>query len=479
MKILLINPSLREADIGHYSKIIEKQRGIYPPLGLAYVASSLEENGHKTKIIDCDTDIKLLKNIGEIYRKYDPDLVGIYHMTWTFGQAKWIAQKIREINTDAKIVVGGPNVSSFPKLTLKYADFDYAVKGEGEITTNELVDAIERGDKGLGKIRGLVFKENNANRIVENPDRPLISDIDAIPFPAWHLLSINKYFDVFTREKKFATIITSRGCPFNCTFCDKKNRMGRKWRARSPENVLNEIELLNTKHKIREFMFFDDIFTVNKKRVLELCKGIKERKLDIIWECRARVDQVDRELLAKMREAGCYRIRYGMESGDDEILRMMKKGITVSQIRDCAKITKEAGIENFAYFMMGSPQETPETLEKTLNLALEIDPDFVSFSKTILIPGCEMFDWAANNGGIAPNHWELFLYGEETDSAPALSTNVLPEEFVDNYISYANKKFYLRPRYIFRRLCTIKSPMQLYRQFLIALGILLPKAPQG
>ena len=475
MKILLINPSLREADVGHYSKSIEKQRGIYPPLGLAYIASSLEQHAHKVKIIDCDTDIILLKNIGEIYRDYDPDLTGIYHMTWTFGQAKGIAQEIRAINSEAKIVVGGPNVSSFPKLTLKYGGFDYAVKGEGEITINELVDAIERGDNGLEKIHGLVFKQNNGNRIVKNPDRPLIPDIDTNPFPAWHLLPLNKYFDVFTREKKFATMITSRGCPFNCTFCDKKNRMGRKWRARTPENVLDEIEMLNTKYKIREFMFFDDTFTVNRKRVLELCKGIKERKLDIIWECRARVDQIDRELLAKMRDGGCYRIRYGMESGDDEILKVMKKGIAVSQIRDCAKITKEEGIENFAYFMMGSPQETPETLEKTLNLALEIDPDFVSFSKTILIPGCDMLDWAANNGYIAPNHWELFLAEEETNSAPALATAVLPEEFVDNYISYANKKFYLRPKYVFRRLRNIKSPSQLYKHFLIAMGLLFSK----
>jgi len=473
MRVLLINPSLQQERIGHYSKIIEKQRGIYPPLGLGYVASSLEKNGHEVKIIDCDAEPEHMDAFGDIIKNFDPSLVGIYTMTWTFRQAKQIAQRIRSVHPSIKIVVGGPNVSSFPKLSLKYGDFDYAVKGEGEITINELVDILEQGNRGtkLEKIRGLIYKESG--RIIENAPRAYISDLDSIQFPAWHLLPMNKYFDVFAKEKRFATMITSRGCPYNCTFCDKKNRMGRTWRARSPENILDEMELLNSKYGIREFMFFDDNFIVDKDRVIDLCRLIKKRGLDVIWECRARVDQVDKSLLERMRDAGCYRIRYGMEAGDDGVLKTLNKGITVSQIRDCAKVTKEAGIEVFAYFMMGSPYETLETLKKTLNLALEMDPDFVAFSKTILIPGCDLFDWGASNGYIPTNYWESFLLGEENNPAPALSTKELPEKEVDEYVSYSNKKFYLRLKYILKRLYNTRSMTQLYRQFLIAMGLLL------
>jgi len=472
MKILLINPNLQIAEIGHYSKFIEKLRGVYPPIGLGYVASSLEKNGHDVKIIDCGADIKLLENIENEVKKFDPEVVGIYVMTWTFRQANEIAKKIKKINPNVKIVIGGPNVSSFPNLSLKISEFDYAILGEGEITINKLIKEIEMGEgKGkLKKIKGLIFKNNG--KVTLNKSRPIISNLDGIPFPAWHLLPIKKYYDVFTREKKFITMITSRGCPYNCTFCDRKNRLGNVFRMRSPENILAEIELLNSEYGIKEFMFFDDNFTVNKKRVIELCKLIRKNKLDIIWECRTRADLVDKELLGEMKLSGCYRIRYGMEAGDDRILKVLKKRITVSQILDCVKITKEVGIEIFAYFMMGSPYESIETLEKTLKLALKIDPDFVAFSKTTIIPGTEILEWAEKNNYIKKNYWKLYLLGEEKDGAPSLSTKILPGNLLDSFISFSNKKFYLRPKYVIKRVLNIKNFSQLQKQSLVGMRLL-------
>jgi len=210
-----------------------------------------------------------------------------------------------------------------------------------------------------------------------------------------------------------------------------------------------------------------------------LCDEILERGLDVLWEIRARVDMVDKPLLTKMREAGCYRIRYGMEAGDDEVLKTLKKGITVEQIRHASKISKEVGIEIFAYFMMGSPGESKKTLQKTLDLAIEIDPDFVAFSKTILIIGSELFDWGVDNNQISADYWEKFLLGEITDPAPVISTKALPGAELDEFVSEATNKFYLRPSYVIKRLKNIKSPTQFYRQIMLGLGIIHSKIFRG
>lgn len=469
MRVLLVNPSLQKAKVGHYTRSIEKQRGIYPPLGLGYVAASLRNNKHKVMLIDCDAFPDSEERIDQAIRDFKPDVVGFYIMTWTFRQASRIARRIKQFNRDIKTVIGGPNVSSFPRLSLQHDEFDFAVMGEGEITMVELLEALETGGK-LDKIKGLIFKKDG--RIIVNKVRPQIENLDKIPFPAWDLLPIKCYYDVFTRRRKFATMIASRGCPFNCTFCDRKNRLGKKWRVRSPKNVVREMELLNSQYGIKEIMFFDDNFTLDKKWIYQLCDNIRRKRLSVIWECRSRVDMVDKSLLKEMKNAGCYRIRYGMESGDDEILKVLKKGITVSQIRECARLSKEAGIEVFAYFMMGSPCETPQTLKKTLDLALEVDGSFTIFSKTILIVGSELFDWATQNGYINGDYWADFLLGKEVDSAPSLSTKELPADFIDKYISFANRKFYSRPHYLFRRLLNIRNGNQLYRQLRMAKALL-------
>lgn len=476
MRILLVNPSLIKADVGHYSKVIEKKRGVYPPLGLAYVAAALEEVGHVVKIVDCDADLSALDNVGEIACQFNPVAVGIYVMTWTFLQANEIVAKIKKRLPDVKFVMGGPNVTSFPEKSLKYSEFDYAVYGEGEITVVELARAIEKdvGVKDLKKIRGIIFRDGV--KIVVNETRPLIEDLDSISFPAWHLLPLGEYFDIFTRHARFATMVTSRGCPFDCAYCDRLNRMGKTWRSRSAENIVDEMEFLVNTYGIREFMFFDDNFIIDAKRVYALCDEILSRGLDVLWEVRARVDMVDEPLLKRMREAGCYRIRYGMEVGDDQVLKTLKKDITVEQIRHASKITKEAGIEIFAYFMMGSPGESRQTLQKTLDLAIEIDPDFVAFSKTILIIGSELFDWGVREKQISPDYWEKFLLGEEKDPAPGISTEILPQQELDEFVSTATSKFYFRPNYILKRITNIRSPTQFLRQIMLGFNLFYSKA---
>jgi len=453
MKILLINPSLIEANVGHYKKTTEKQRGIYPSLGLSYIAAVLEKNNHQVKIIDWDAEEHPFNRITTLSTEFKPELIGFYTMTWTFREANALAAKIKPLFPQTKFIVGGPNITCLPYPSLANGDFDFGVISEGENTIIELVTALNKNADDFKNIKGLIYKKDK--EIIINPSRPLIKNLDVIPFPARHLLPIKKYFDISTRQKYFATLIATRGCPFECAFCDRKNKQ------------------IKEKYGIQEFMFFDDNFIVDKEWVRQLCLKMIEEKLNIIWECRARVDMVNQFILELMKEAGCYRIRFGFESGNNKILKVLKKGITVEQSLECARICKAVGMQMFGYFMMGSPYETEKTLRQTLDLALKINPDFALFSKTILIPGSELFDWAVQNNYIRKDYWERYLKGEETNGAPSLDTKELPEKIVDKYISLANRKFYLRPAYLLKRLTSIRSWQQLTNQIKMAKGLLL------
>ena len=452
MRILLINSSLKQAEIGHYSKTLEKCRGIYQPLGLGYISASLISDGHIVDVLDWDTEEKPLEKLFQLLER-NPEVVCFYLMTWTFREGSALLDYIKTFKKDIISIAGGPQVSSFPSETLELSQFDFSIQGEAEYTIKELINAIKFNLK-LDDINGLIWRGNG---IIVNKPRKLEDDLDKLPFPTRWNFPIEKYNDVFTINHHFATLIASRGCPYQCIFCDRKNRMGSTWRVRSPQNIIQEMEHINITYGIKEFMFFDDNFIVEKKWVIDFCAKVEP--YDFKWECRARVDKVDRQLLRILHWAGCYRIRYGMESGDDEILKILRKDITVEQIRECAKLTKEARIEIFAYFMMGSPFETPETMQRTIDLAMEIDADFTLFSRTILIPGSEMFNWAVIKNYIDKNYWLNFLKGIETNPAP-----VLPIPQADEFIKKANRQFYLRPSYIFNRLRKIKSFNQFYKQ---------------
>lgn len=461
MKILLINPSLFQATTGQYEEEVEKERGVYPPLGLAYIAATLEKNGHEVKIIDCDVEKNVENIIYQTVKDFSPPLVGFYAMTWNYFLAKKIAADIKKINSEIKTVLGGPNLTTLPETSIKFGDFDFGVIGEGEETIIELVEKLENKKQiEFEQIRGLVFKKEG--EIVINPVRPLISNLDAIPFPARHLLKMEKYFDVFSRDKHFTTMMATRGCPFNCTFCDRKNRMGRNWRFRSIANIVQEIKEVIKNYGIREFMFFDDNLIVDKRWAYELMAALKE--LNIIWECRERVDMVDEPMLKAMKEAGCYRIRFGFESGDNQILKILKKDITVEQSIRCAELCQKIGIEIYGYFIIGAPQETEESIKKTINLAFKTNPSFAIFSKMILIPGSEIFEYAVATGQIDQDYWQKFISGEEKNGAPTFTKEKLTEKEIDAWVKYADRRFYFRPNYIFKKIKEIKNFDHFLRQ---------------
>jgi len=469
MRILLINPSLHQATTGQYEDEVEKERGVYPPLGLAYIAAILENKNHEVKIIDCDVTENYRQEITKIFQEFGPRVVGFYAMTWNYHLASQIAKEIKELNPEVITILGGPNMTCMPGASLKFGQFDFGVISEGEVTIGELIDKLEnKNNLEFGQILGLAFKQNG--EVVINPARPLINSLDDLPYPARHLLPMEKYFDVFSKHKKFATIIATRGCPFNCTFCDRKNRMGRGWRVRSPKNIAEEIKGIIDKYGIREFMFFDDNLIIDKKWANELFARLKN--LNIIWECRERVDMVDESTLRAMKDSGCYRIRFGFESGDNRILKILKKDITVEQSLKCAELCKKIGIEIVGYFIIGAPQETNESIKNTINLALKINPSFALFSKMILIPGSELFNYAVATKQITSDYWIKFINGQENNGAPTLTGEILAEKIIDDYIKTADRKFNFRLSFILRKLMEVRSFGHLMSQAKIGLALI-------
>jgi radical SAM superfamily enzyme YgiQ (UPF0313 family) len=469
MNILLINPSLNQQRIGHYNSHIEKMRGVHPSLGLLYIAATLEQDGHNIEVIDIDIEPSAQNKIRHWLCRFKPEILCIHVMTWTFRQANEIARLAKEISPCICVIAGGAAVTSAPEPVMRYSLFDYGVIGEGEKTITELTRTLSlNGD--VSKIPGIIYRKNG--QLISNGQRALIETLDSIPNPARHLVKLKHYSDALSREGACATMITSRGCPYSCIYCDRRNRMGNKWRSFSNHRIIAEMRELKNRYGIKEIMFFDDEFITDRRRTIEFCHLLIKEKLKIIWECRSRVDQVNRELLKIMKNAGCYRIRFGFESGDDKILRILKKGITVAQSLKCAEMVKESGIEIFGYFLFGCPGETEKTLQETIQLIFRIEPDFAVLSKVILIPGSELFEWAVSQKLIAPDYWERFIKGEITNAAPSLSSQELPEQRIDEIIRETNKRFYLRPQFLMRKLAKIKNITQLIKQTQLA-GALL------
>jgi radical SAM superfamily enzyme YgiQ (UPF0313 family) len=468
MKILLVNPPILGDRVMRDFKKFETMRGIYPPLGLLYIAAVLLEKGHEVRVIDCDAEEDHEAAVRGACASPSPDAVGFYAFTWNYRQAVRLADLVKELAPAATTILGGPNATSFPELSLRNGRFDIVVKSEGEETAKELFAALA-ARRPLDGIRGIAWKEGD--RIRETENRDYIKDLDSVPFPARHLVRMERYSDVFARDRKFATMIASRGCPFNCTFCDRKNRMGKIWRARTPENVITEMRKLHDDYGTREFMFFDDNFILNKAWVHEFCRKLAASGLNPLWEIRTRVDTVDEGVLRAIRSAGCYRIRFGFESGDDRILGNIKKGITIERSLESARLCHKVGLEMFGYFILGAPGETEETMQKTIDFAIRVEPRFALFSKYVPYPCTEAFDWAVENGYIDRNYWNEFLGGKELDSHPALNQRQLPATVVEKYMDLANRRFYFRPRYVLTTLRTLKSPAQFWRYLKIAASL--------
>lgn len=459
MKIALINPpfTLKEC-FNNFARV----GSIQQPLGLGYIAAILERRGHDVKIIDSPALKLSLEETVRAVRKFRPDVVGLTATTPSFHRAIGLARKLKQ-EIDIPIIIGGPHPTTLPEDTLAYPFFDIVVIGEGEYTMLELIDCLESG-KNLNMVRGIAFKEGC--KIVKTRPREYIEDLDSLPFPARHLLPPLRYYHPTPsacRSPPQATMITSRGCPYSCTFCDH-SVFGRKYRARSASNVVDEFEEVVCKYGAKEVRFWDDTFNIDKKRVLAICREIRKRRLETEWCCMCRVDLVDEELLKAMAQAGCWQIDYGIESGNEELLKRVNKGITLSQIRKAIEKTKAAGIKVRGFFMLGLPGENEQTIQQTIKFAKMLDLDIAVFHITIPFPGTELYLQAVMNGEISDEvgyqHYLMFGSSDIPYTPKGLSKRQLLW-----YRSRAYKSFYLRPSYLLKQLSEIRSLRDLLRYF--------------
>jgi anaerobic magnesium-protoporphyrin IX monomethyl ester cyclase len=396
MKVTLISPNQ-----------ISGIAGKYPNLGIGYLAAVLEKNEIDAQIWDISASSLSNRDLQIKLEREKPDIVGITSNSFTFLHTKKIAQTIKKITPNTKIVIGGPQATLYPRETMFNLEFDVAIHGEAEISLPNLIGNISK--ENFKDINGISYREGE--NVIVNPPEKLIKNIDSIPFPARHLMPMKKYFSPIAREVPYHMMITSRGCPFSCTYCAPIG--GKKFRVRSPTNVVDEIEELTSEYGIKELQFYDDSFSVKKERVIQICDEIINRGLDFQWDARTRVDIIDEELLRKMKGAGCTRIRYGVEAGDQKVLDIMNKNITPEQVKEAVSLTKKVGgIEILTYFMIGTPGETLETIHKTISLAKELNTDHVRFNITNANPGTQMYKDALMRGVFSEDYWIQYARGE-------------------------------------------------------------------
>jgi len=305
----------------------------------------------------------------------------------------------------------------------------------------------------LRKVPGLVFKEGK--KIINTGARELIDDLDAFPFPSRHLTPYRKYYSLLAKRSPVTTMITSRGCPYRCLFCERPH-LGGKFRARTAGNIVDEMENC-VDMGIKEFFIYDDTFAIDRQRATDICDEILNRGLDIGWDIRTRVDSVDREFLGKLSEAGCERIHYGVESGNPEILKVLRKGITIEQVRKAFKLTKDARISTLAYFMIGSPREAEAQIIETIEFAKELEPDFVHFSITTPFPATPLYYMGLEEGRFKNDYWKEFAENPTVDFVPELWEETLSREELIKLLKYAYKNFHIRPKYVIKRILDVRS----------------------
>lgn len=453
MKILLINPPSENELIGNNPSIIEEERGYNPPLGILYIAGYLEKyTSFNVDVLDTQAEEIGYDRLKDIICAKLPDVVGITAMTFTLIDVIKVVNIVKSIRSNIKVVLGGPHVHIYPEETINLPGVDFLVLGEGEVTFKELVENIHDATR-LKNIPGLVFKEEG--KIINTGVRPLREDLDNLPFPARHMTPVHKYSSLMARRSPITTMFTSRGCPYRCTFCDRPH-LGKNFRARSALNVVDEMEEC-VKLGIHEFLIYDDTFTIDRQRVIEVCDEIIRRKLNIGWDIRARVNNIDKDLLKKLKEANCERIHYGVESGNPEILKILNKGITVDRVRTTFRQTKEAGISVLAYFMIGCPKETREEIMETISFAKELKPDFVHITIFTPFPATEIYRIGLRDGIIKNDFWREFARNPTKDFQPRCWEENFTREELQELIVYAYKSFYTRPGYILKRLTCVRS----------------------
>jgi anaerobic magnesium-protoporphyrin IX monomethyl ester cyclase len=431
MKITLVNPPYPPSVHSHPPFI---------PLGLAYLGAVAENAGHKVTVIDCQAEKLTYETFRERIAQTPSDIIGVTATTLLYNSAMKLVNIAKEVLPQAVTVLGGSHGTFWDENALQeYPSLDIVVRREGEQTFVELIDKIHN-QSSLDNVLGITYR--NVDKIVRNEDRPLIEDLDALPFPAHHLMPLES---LKHNGKILFPLISSRGCVFWCDFCSTVRMFGRGYRMRSPKNVVDEMQLVHDKYGVDQVTFYDDAFSVDRNRVVKICEELQNRKLHMKWDCGTRVDMVDRELMKTMRDAGCFAVWLGVESGSEAILGVMNKRIKLDQTRLAYKTAHQLGLMTIANVVLGFPGETEQTARETIRFVKELNPDDVGFYIATPYPGTPMYELVKKNG------WLRVMDFDKYDTAgPTFETPSLSMEKISALRYKAYQDFYLRPSYVFR-----------------------------
>ncbi|CAA7612146.1 B12-binding domain-containing radical SAM protein [Magnetospirillum sp. UT-4] len=466
-KVLLVQPSDRHSVQSLFTFHKGGGLGHKPPQGILNLATYLIHRGiRNVECLDAQLDDLDPEATADAIARQAPRLVGI--TAWTdFWYSAWkTAQEVRRRLPQAVIVLGGPHCSVYPEESLRFSCADFLVSGDGEETLHHLVSRLAQG-LPAGDLPGLWRKEDG--QILPPTVRiATLSDITAMPVVDRTLLPFRRYTSVLSAEEFETTMITSRGCPYKCVFCKMDVQ---KVYARSAEQVVEEFRQI-AELGITDVQVYDDTFTWGKQRVIDICNGLIENRINVRWAIRDRANRADPETYALMRRAGCYRIHFGIESGSPAVLKNSGKFLTLEQAEHALKLAKSCGFHTMAYYMFGFLDETYEDAMKTIDLALKLDADYGVFAVLIPYPGTAIYDQALERGIIATDHWRDFTRNPVPDYAiPQVIENILDRRTLLALKNKALRRYYFRPRRILHELRTLTSARELSRKAQMALTI--------
>jgi anaerobic magnesium-protoporphyrin IX monomethyl ester cyclase len=445
-------------------RIVQKYFGLFPPLSLAWVAAIAEKFGHEVILIDARTLRLGKEEVLEKLKHFRPDIMGFMMTTYMFPDTlDWI--KFLKSHLKIPVVIGGYNLRVYPKESVSHSDIDFGVFEHAYYTIPALFEELSKSHPNFNNVPGLIYKIDGEIIINSHPQK---IDFNQFPNPARHLLPNDLYSEFPTERKNFTVMVTSLGCPFGCGFCEAGRT---SYNPRSPEVVIREIEECYHRYNVREIDFFDYEFTGINKRVEDICRLILEKDLDLKWACRSRIDTVDEKLLNTMKKSGCGRIYFGIESGAQEILDKVNKGIKIKQVQDTIRICKKLKIKTLGFFIIGAPGETIATVKKTVRFAISLDLDYVQFSKCLAKPLTPL--WKDMVERTKKDYWKDWILGLETDRILPRPWTALTTEQVDALTKWAYIRYHFRLFFILKSLLRVRSFKEFKRKFFAFLDMLL------
>jgi len=441
-RVLLINPPWISKDESIWNGV----RSAMPPLGLLSIASYLESFGFHPKFIDIHVEKISGDEVFDQIKEFNPDIVGLTCMTATANAAHAIADISKKAAPNCMVVFGGVHAEALPDETLSHLKVDLVVRGDGEETFLEIC----QGETPIKKMAGISYR--TGNQIIHNPARAVETNLSKFPMPAYHLAPMDKYYPAIGAYKRLPAInmLMTRGCPGKCTFCNSANTV---LRTREASQVVEEIKFLRDNYGIREIQFYDDTFTVMKKNVMEFCKLMEKAKLNISWAAFVRADCFSERMARAMKKAGCHQILIGVESGDDNVLKLLGKPIDRERTKKAINIARKAGLTTRAAFIFGNRGETLETMQKTLDFSMELDPDICQYSVCTPYPGTQLYQWVKENRYLVSEEWSEYELSTFLMKLPTLKT-----EDLHRFYKYAHKAFYSRPKIMWRQLLRSSRP---------------------